>query len=104
MITQPGSSGFKWLHALGEQLNASGRAERSCYLCILLITLCVCYTTLCVYRLSFLASLLQPESLRQDWLQLALTHDAPQLCDTQTADGQPRSEDLCRIVDGIHVH
>uniref|UniRef100_A0A668AN39 Hermansky-Pudlak syndrome 5 protein homolog n=1 Tax=Myripristis murdjan TaxID=586833 RepID=A0A668AN39_9TELE len=35
-------------------------------------------------RLSFLGSLLQPESLRQDWLELALTHDAPQLSDTRT--------------------
>ncbi|KAM4618973.1 BLOC-2 complex member HPS5 [Polymixia lowei] len=41
-------------------------------------------------RLSFLGSLLQPESLRQDWLELALTHDAPQRSDTLTADGQPR--------------
>lgn len=41
-------------------------------------------------RLTFLQSLLDPETLRQDWLQLALTHDAPQLCDTLTPDGQPR--------------
>ncbi|XP_056137916.1 Hermansky-Pudlak syndrome 5 protein [Lampris incognitus] len=41
-------------------------------------------------RLSFLGSLLQPESLRQDWLELALTHDAPKLSDTQAPDGQPR--------------
>lgn len=41
-------------------------------------------------RLSFLQSLLEPESLRQDWLELALTHDAPQRCDTLTPDGQPR--------------
>lgn len=41
-------------------------------------------------RLSFLQSLFEPESLRQDWLELALTHDAPQRCDTLTADGQPR--------------
>uniref|UniRef100_A0AAY5L7G0 Hermansky-Pudlak syndrome 5 protein homolog n=1 Tax=Esox lucius TaxID=8010 RepID=A0AAY5L7G0_ESOLU len=41
-------------------------------------------------RLSFLGSLLQPETLRQDWLVLALTHDAPQQSDTLTADGQPR--------------
>uniref|UniRef100_A0A8C3AAG6 Hermansky-Pudlak syndrome 5 protein homolog n=1 Tax=Cyclopterus lumpus TaxID=8103 RepID=A0A8C3AAG6_CYCLU len=36
------------------------------------------------HRLSFLQSLLEPESLRQDWLELALTHDAPQLysCDS----------------------
>ncbi|KAI3371240.1 hypothetical protein L3Q82_023862, partial [Scortum barcoo] len=42
------------------------------------------------HRLSFLQSLLEPESLRQDWLELALTHDAPQRCDTLTSDGQPR--------------
>uniref|UniRef100_A0A8C1R6X3 Hermansky-Pudlak syndrome 5 protein homolog n=1 Tax=Cyprinus carpio TaxID=7962 RepID=A0A8C1R6X3_CYPCA len=41
-------------------------------------------------RLSFLGSLLQPETLRQDWLELALSHDAPQKDDTLTADGQPR--------------
>ncbi|KAL0968832.1 hypothetical protein UPYG_G00272470 [Umbra pygmaea] len=41
-------------------------------------------------RLSFLASLLQPETLRQDWLELALTHDAPQLSNTMTTEGQPR--------------
>ncbi len=41
-------------------------------------------------RLSFLGSLLQPETLRQDWLKLALSHDAPQKDDTLTADGQPR--------------
>ncbi|KAF7659859.1 hypothetical protein LDENG_00292180 [Lucifuga dentata] len=43
-----------------------------------------------VQRLSFLGSLLEQESLRQDWLELALTHDAPQLSDTVTPDGQPR--------------
>lgn len=41
-------------------------------------------------RLSFLGSLLQPETLRQDWLELALSHDAPQREDTLTHDGQPR--------------
>ncbi|XP_072528387.1 Hermansky-Pudlak syndrome 5 protein [Salminus brasiliensis] len=41
-------------------------------------------------RLSFLGSLLQPETLRQDWLELALTHDSPQREDTLTADGQPK--------------
>ncbi|KAJ3596536.1 hypothetical protein NHX12_002942 [Muraenolepis orangiensis] len=41
-------------------------------------------------RLSFLGSLLQPESLRQDWLELGLSHDAPQPSDTLTADGHPR--------------
>ncbi|XP_076589718.1 BLOC-2 complex member HPS5 [Chaetodon auriga] len=47
------------------------------------------------HRLSFLQSLLEPESLRQDWLELALTHDAPQRCDTLTADGQPRWHSHC---------
>ncbi|TNN87025.1 Hermansky-Pudlak syndrome 5 protein [Liparis tanakae] len=42
------------------------------------------------HRLSFLQNLLEPESLRQDWLELALTHDAPQRCDTLSPDGQPR--------------
>uniref|UniRef100_A0A4W4GMH5 Hermansky-Pudlak syndrome 5 protein homolog n=1 Tax=Electrophorus electricus TaxID=8005 RepID=A0A4W4GMH5_ELEEL len=41
-------------------------------------------------RLSFLGSLLQPETLRQDWLELALTHDAPQKDDTLTTDGHPK--------------
>nr|XP_055048605.1 Hermansky-Pudlak syndrome 5 protein [Misgurnus anguillicaudatus]XP_055048606.1 Hermansky-Pudlak syndrome 5 protein [Misgurnus anguillicaudatus] len=41
-------------------------------------------------RLSFLGSLLQPETLRQDWLELGLSHDAPQRADTLTPDGQPR--------------
>uniref|UniRef100_A0A8C5B7L2 Hermansky-Pudlak syndrome 5 protein homolog n=1 Tax=Gadus morhua TaxID=8049 RepID=A0A8C5B7L2_GADMO len=43
-----------------------------------------------VQSLSFLGSLLQSESLRQDWLELGLSHDAPQPSDTLTADGQPR--------------
>uniref|UniRef100_A0A3Q1G2D1 Hermansky-Pudlak syndrome 5 protein homolog n=1 Tax=Acanthochromis polyacanthus TaxID=80966 RepID=A0A3Q1G2D1_9TELE len=47
------------------------------------------------HRLSFLQSLLEPESLRQDWLELALTHDAPQHCDTMTPDGQPRWHSHC---------
>lgn len=47
------------------------------------------------HRLTFLQSLLDPESLRQDWLQLALTHDAPQPCDTLTPDGQPRWRSHC---------
>uniref|UniRef100_A0AAX7VJ77 Hermansky-Pudlak syndrome 5 protein homolog n=1 Tax=Astatotilapia calliptera TaxID=8154 RepID=A0AAX7VJ77_ASTCA len=47
------------------------------------------------HRLSFLQSLLDPESLRQDWLELALTHDAPQCCDTLTPDGQPRWHSHC---------
>ncbi|XP_033490161.1 BLOC-2 complex member HPS5 [Epinephelus lanceolatus] len=46
-------------------------------------------------RLSFLQSLLEPESLRQDWLELALTHDAPQHCDTLTPDGRPRWRSHC---------
>ncbi|KAM7396827.1 hypothetical protein PAMP_019837 [Pampus punctatissimus] len=47
------------------------------------------------HRLSFLQSLLEPESLRQDWLELALTHDAPQHCDTLTPDGLPRWHSHC---------
>uniref|UniRef100_A0A665UGV4 Hermansky-Pudlak syndrome 5 protein homolog n=1 Tax=Echeneis naucrates TaxID=173247 RepID=A0A665UGV4_ECHNA len=47
------------------------------------------------HRLSFLQSLLEPESLRQDWLELALTHDAPQHCDTLTPKGQPRWHSHC---------
>uniref|UniRef100_A0A672GMC1 Hermansky-Pudlak syndrome 5 protein homolog n=1 Tax=Salarias fasciatus TaxID=181472 RepID=A0A672GMC1_SALFA len=47
------------------------------------------------HRLSFLQSLLEPESLRQDWLLLALTHDAPQRCDTLTPDGNPRWHSHC---------
>lgn len=42
-------------------------------------------------RLSFLQSLLEPESQKQDWLALALSHDAPQRCDTVTPEGKPRS-------------
>ncbi|XP_066525457.1 Hermansky-Pudlak syndrome 5 protein [Hoplias malabaricus] len=41
-------------------------------------------------RLSFLGSLLQPETLRQVWLELALTHDAPRTEDMLTVDGQPK--------------
>ncbi|XP_057183422.1 Hermansky-Pudlak syndrome 5 protein isoform X2 [Triplophysa rosa] len=41
-------------------------------------------------RLSFLGSLLRPDTLRQDWLELALSHDAPQRADTLTPDGRPR--------------
>lgn len=48
-------------------------------------------TVMSFSRLLFLQSLLEPESLRQSWLELALTHDAPQRCDTLTPDGQPRS-------------
>lgn len=42
-------------------------------------------------RLSMIGSFLQPESLRQDWLELALSHDAPQLVDTISPEGNPRS-------------
>ncbi|KAF7701894.1 Hermansky-Pudlak syndrome 5 protein [Silurus meridionalis] len=41
-------------------------------------------------RLSFLGSLLQPETLRQVWLDLALTHDAPRKDDLLTNDGSPK--------------
>nr|XP_020479199.1 Hermansky-Pudlak syndrome 5 protein isoform X1 [Monopterus albus] len=47
------------------------------------------------HRLAFLQSLLEPESLRQDWLELALTHDAPQHSDTIDPDGQPRWHSHC---------
>ncbi|KAM4553534.1 BLOC-2 complex member HPS5 [Fundulus diaphanus] len=46
-------------------------------------------------RLAFLQSLLDPESLRQDWLELALTHDAPQRTDALTSDGRPRWHSHC---------
>ena len=38
MLTQPGASGFNLLHALSEQLHASGWARKSGYLSILLMT------------------------------------------------------------------
>ncbi|KAJ7412479.1 Hermansky-Pudlak syndrome 5 protein isoform X2 [Willisornis vidua] len=41
-------------------------------------------------RPSLLRSLLQPESLRLDWLCLAVSHDAPQRADTVDAEGNPR--------------
>lgn len=47
------------------------------------------------HRLSFLQSLLDPESLRQDWLELALSNDAPLLCDTLTPSGDPRWHSHC---------
>ncbi|KAM9377854.1 BLOC-2 complex member HPS5 [Pholidichthys leucotaenia] len=47
------------------------------------------------HRVLFLQSLLEPESLRLDWLELALTHDAPQRCDTLTFDGQPKWHSHC---------
>uniref|UniRef100_A0A3P9IRT5 Hermansky-Pudlak syndrome 5 protein homolog n=1 Tax=Oryzias latipes TaxID=8090 RepID=A0A3P9IRT5_ORYLA len=46
-------------------------------------------------RLHFLQSLLEPESLREDWLELALTHDAPKHCDTLNLNGQPRWHSHC---------
>ncbi|XP_061678765.1 Hermansky-Pudlak syndrome 5 protein isoform X2 [Syngnathoides biaculeatus] len=48
-------------------------------------------------RLSFLQSLLEPESLRQEWLELALTHNAPQCHDTMTPEGLPRWNSHCFI-------
>lgn len=47
------------------------------------------------HRLSFLQSLLDPESLRLDWLELALSNDAPVLCDTLTPSGDPRWHSHC---------
>nr|XP_056707603.1 BLOC-2 complex member HPS5 [Euleptes europaea] len=41
-------------------------------------------------RLSFLRSLLHPESLRLDWLCLAVSHDAPNAASTRDAQGNPR--------------
>ncbi|XP_017931596.2 Hermansky-Pudlak syndrome 5 protein [Manacus vitellinus] len=41
-------------------------------------------------RPSLLRSLLQPESLRLDWLCLAVSHDAPQRTNTVDAEGNPR--------------
>ncbi|XP_040351619.1 BLOC-2 complex member HPS5 isoform X3 [Herpailurus yagouaroundi] len=41
-------------------------------------------------RPSFLESLLQPESLRLDWLLLAVTHDAPPSTSTMDDEGNPR--------------
>lgn len=43
------------------------------------------------HRLSFLQSLLEPESQKHEWLEAALTHDAPQPGDTMTPEGNPRS-------------
>ncbi|XP_072475741.1 BLOC-2 complex member HPS5 isoform X3 [Notamacropus eugenii] len=42
-------------------------------------------------RLYFLESLLQPESLKLDWLLLAVTHDAPERTCTMDDEGHPRS-------------
>uniref|UniRef100_A0A8C6MFW3 Hermansky-Pudlak syndrome 5 protein homolog n=1 Tax=Moschus moschiferus TaxID=68415 RepID=A0A8C6MFW3_MOSMO len=41
-------------------------------------------------RPSFLESLLQPESLRLDWLLLAVSHDAPPSTTTMDDEGNPR--------------
>ncbi|XP_053128529.1 BLOC-2 complex member HPS5 [Hemicordylus capensis] len=41
-------------------------------------------------RLSFLSSLLHPESLRLDWLCLAVSHDAPHAASTMDDKGNPR--------------
>ncbi|XP_029771259.1 Hermansky-Pudlak syndrome 5 protein isoform X2 [Suricata suricatta] len=41
-------------------------------------------------RPSFLESLLQPESLRLDWLLLAVSHDAPPSASTMDGEGNPR--------------
>uniref|UniRef100_A0A8B9FLV0 Hermansky-Pudlak syndrome 5 protein homolog n=1 Tax=Amazona collaria TaxID=241587 RepID=A0A8B9FLV0_9PSIT len=41
-------------------------------------------------RSSLLRSLLQPESVRLDWLHLAVSHDAPQRANTVDAEGNPR--------------
>lgn len=41
-------------------------------------------------RLSFLESLLQPESLRLNWLLLAVSHDAPPTTSTLDDEGNPR--------------
>ncbi|NXX45824.1 HPS5 protein, partial [Tricholaema leucomelas] len=41
-------------------------------------------------RSSLLRSLLQPESVRLDWLCLAVSHDAPQRANTVDAEGNPR--------------
>lgn len=41
-------------------------------------------------RSSFLQSLLQPESIRLDWLLLAVSHDAPPRASTMDDEGYPR--------------
>ncbi|XP_074950748.1 BLOC-2 complex member HPS5 isoform X2 [Phalacrocorax aristotelis] len=41
-------------------------------------------------RSPLLRSLLQPESVRLDWLRLAVSHDAPQRANTVDAEGNPR--------------
>ncbi|NP_001090726.1 Hermansky-Pudlak syndrome 5 protein [Xenopus tropicalis] len=41
-------------------------------------------------RSSLLQSLVQPESLKMDWLLLAVSHDAPQTSNTLDSEGNPR--------------
>lgn len=41
-------------------------------------------------RSSLLRSVLQPESVRLDWLCLAVSRDAPQRANTMDAEGNPR--------------
>ncbi|NXL89174.1 HPS5 protein, partial [Alectura lathami] len=41
-------------------------------------------------RSSLLRALLQPESVRLDWLRLAVSHDAPQRANTVDEEGNPR--------------
>ncbi|NXI97659.1 HPS5 protein, partial [Psophia crepitans] len=41
-------------------------------------------------RSSLLRSLLQPQSVRLDWLRVAVSHDAPQRANTVDAEGHPR--------------
>ncbi|XP_041053959.1 Hermansky-Pudlak syndrome 5 protein isoform X2 [Carcharodon carcharias] len=41
-------------------------------------------------RLHLLEAILQPKSRKLDWLQLAVSHDAPQRTDTTDIDGNPR--------------
>ncbi|KAM9555992.1 BLOC-2 complex member HPS5 isoform 1-T1 [Guaruba guarouba] len=41
-------------------------------------------------RSSLLRSVLQPESVRLDWLRLAVSHDAPQRANTVDVEGNPR--------------
>ncbi|XP_072128428.1 Hermansky-Pudlak syndrome 5 protein isoform X1 [Mobula birostris] len=41
-------------------------------------------------RLGLLETILQPKCRKMDWLQLAVSHDAPQISDTTDADENPR--------------
>ncbi|XP_064308651.1 BLOC-2 complex member HPS5 isoform X2 [Phalacrocorax carbo] len=45
-------------------------------------------------RSPLLRSLLQPESVRLDWLRLAVSHDAPQRANTVDAEGNPRENTM----------